>query len=157
MIRQRWLELAKQHHPDIGGDGAIFRQAKEAYEILRDSARRAEYERFWLRALGPFERVASREEVPLLTAMGGAPHGWARTQARETPAPPVAEPAPPAEDAGAGIRFGALFARAEALLAPVAAADVTALHADVAGTIAELERISAELSVLAAVQRALEA
>jgi hypothetical protein len=155
MIRQRWLELAKQHHPDIGGDGAIFRQAKEAYEILRDSARRAEYERFWLRALGPFERVASREEVPLLTAMGGAPHGWTRTQARETPAPPVAEPAPPAEDAGGGIH--ALFARAEALLAPVATADVTALHADVAGTIAELERISAELSALAAVKRALQA
>src|SRR6266446_6298842 len=59
-IREHWLELAKRHHPDVGGDGARFRQAQQAYEILRDPARRAEYERFWLRALGPFERVAPR-------------------------------------------------------------------------------------------------
>src|SRR5213594_3407180 len=35
-IRQRWLEVAKLHHPDVGGDGASFRRAKEAYEVLRD-------------------------------------------------------------------------------------------------------------------------
>ncbi|HJQ85682.1 MAG TPA: DnaJ domain-containing protein, partial [Candidatus Binatia bacterium] len=46
MIRQRWLEVAKQHHPDAGGDSALFRHAKQAYEILRDPVRRAEYERF---------------------------------------------------------------------------------------------------------------
>jgi hypothetical protein len=57
-IRHRWLEVAKRHHPDVGGDAARFRQAKQAYEVLRDPARRAEYERFWVRALGPFERVA---------------------------------------------------------------------------------------------------
>jgi hypothetical protein len=34
--------------------------------VLRDSERRAEYERFWLRALGPFERVAAREGTALL-------------------------------------------------------------------------------------------
>src|SRR5881296_3004879 len=39
-IREHWLELAKQHHPDVGGDGARFRQAQQAYEILRDPARR---------------------------------------------------------------------------------------------------------------------
>src|ERR1043166_9329622 len=46
MIRQRWLEVAKRHHPDVGGDGAAFRCAKEAYEVLRDPMRRADYERF---------------------------------------------------------------------------------------------------------------
>lgn len=63
MLRQRWLEFAKTGHPDVGGDAGRFRQVKEAYEILRDPDRRAEYERFWVRALGPFERVAPVEEA----------------------------------------------------------------------------------------------
>src|SRR5262249_14319913 len=46
VIRQRYLDVAKQSHPDIGGDGVRFRQVKESYEILRDAERRAEYERF---------------------------------------------------------------------------------------------------------------
>src|SRR5262245_33644227 len=57
-VRHRWLELAKRHHPDVGGDAARFRQAKQAYEVLSDPERRLEYERFWVRALGPFERLA---------------------------------------------------------------------------------------------------
>ena len=64
-IRRRWLEIAKQHHPDVGGDGRVFRQAKQAYDVLSDATRRGDYERFWLRALGPFERVAAPErELP---------------------------------------------------------------------------------------------
>src|SRR5439155_1655465 len=35
-IRQRWLAVARSTHPDVGGDGVRFRQAKQAYEILRD-------------------------------------------------------------------------------------------------------------------------
>ena len=65
-IRRRWLEVAKLHHPDVGGDGTVFRQAKQAYDVLSDATRRGDYERFWLRALGPFERVAPAErELPL--------------------------------------------------------------------------------------------
>jgi curved DNA-binding protein CbpA len=60
-LRQRYLELAKTAHPDVGGDPQRFRHVKEAYEILRDPERRAEYERFWVRALGPFERVVPDE------------------------------------------------------------------------------------------------
>src|SRR5689334_19497992 len=72
MIRQRWIEVAKRHHPDVGGDGVAFRRAKEAYEVLRDPMRRADYERFWLRALGPFERVAPRDDVPRLDTVASA-------------------------------------------------------------------------------------
>lgn len=61
VIRHRWLEFAKTGHPDVGGDTARFRRVKEAYELLRDPQRRSEYERYWLRALGPFERVAPRD------------------------------------------------------------------------------------------------
>src|SRR6185369_6195412 len=64
-IRRRWLDIAKLHHPDVGGDGAVFRQAKQAYDVLSDATRRGDYERFWLRALGPFERVTPAErELP---------------------------------------------------------------------------------------------
>jgi len=61
VIRHRWLEFAKTGHPDVGGDTASFRRVKEAYELLRDPQRRSEYERYWLRALGPFERVVPRD------------------------------------------------------------------------------------------------
>src|SRR5262249_12655757 len=87
-IRGRWLEVAKRHHPDVGGDGALFRRAKESDEVLRDDARRMEYERFWLQALGPFERVAPPEE-PSVTA---APPIAAEPEPEPAPAP--AEPAP---------------------------------------------------------------
>jgi curved DNA-binding protein CbpA len=62
VIRQRYLDVAKQSHPDTGGDGIRFRQVKESYEILRDAERRAEYERFWLRAIGPIDRVLPAED-----------------------------------------------------------------------------------------------
>lgn len=62
VIRQRYLDVAKQSHPDTGGDGVRFRQVKESYEILRDTDRRAEYERFWLRAIGPIDRVLPAED-----------------------------------------------------------------------------------------------
>jgi len=64
-IRRRWLEIAKLHHPDVGGDGTVFRRARQAYDVLSDATRRGDYERFWLRALGPFERVAPADrELP---------------------------------------------------------------------------------------------
>jgi hypothetical protein len=156
MIRQRFLELAKQHHPDTGGDSALFRQAKEAYEILREPGRRAEYERFWLRALGPFERVATRDDVPLLTAIAGVRPAPPRPRAEPTPGPaPEPSPAVVPDAEPNGIR--ALFARADALLAPVATAEIAALRADLDRTIAELEKVRGELAAIAAVKRALGA
>jgi curved DNA-binding protein CbpA len=70
-IKQRWHEVAKALHPDVGGDPSHFRQAKEAYEILRDGGRRAEYERFWLRAVGPIARLGDDDGVPAAPAASG--------------------------------------------------------------------------------------
>src|SRR5947208_3927685 len=95
-IREHWLELAKQHHPDAGGDGARFRQAQQAYEILRDPTRRAEYERFWLRALGPFERVAPREDLPPLEVMAATARAARHPVVEGPPPPPPPNPPPPA-------------------------------------------------------------
>src|SRR5438876_11332969 len=132
-IREHWLELAKQHHPDAGGDGARFRQAQQAYEILRDPTRRAEYERFWLRALGPFERVAPREDLPPREVMAATARA-ARHAVVEGPAPPAAAAPPPPPPASimepAGV--GALLARVAALLAPVRADDLEHLRAELA-------------------------
>jgi|SRR5437016_4117955 len=139
MIRQRWLEVAKRHHPDAGGDGAAFRRAKEAYEVLRDPTRRADYERFWLRALGPFERVAPRDDVPGLDALAAL---RTRPAAPEPDAPVVIEPAPVLDIAD-------VVRRVDTLLAPVPRAEIEAARADVARTIERLERLSADLATLA--------
>src|SRR5438552_601699 len=120
-IREHWLELARQHHPDVGGDGARFRQAQQAYEILRDPTRRAEYERFWQRALGPFERVAPREDLPPLEVMAATDQA-ARRPVVEGPPPPAAPP-PVAEFAG----VSELLTRVAALLAPVDADQIERL------------------------------
>jgi hypothetical protein len=72
VIKLRWHEVAKALHPDVGGDPAHFRQVKEAYEILRDAGRRAEYERFWLRAVGPIARLSDGDDgVPAAPAASG--------------------------------------------------------------------------------------
>ena len=150
-IREHWLELAKQHHPDAGGDGARFRQAQQAYEILRDPTRRAEYERFWQRALGPFERVAPREDLPPLEVMAATDQA-ARRPVVEGPPPPAAPP-PVAEFAG----VSELLTRVAALLAPVDADQIERLRAELAGAVADLERVRDQLRTLASLKHALEA
>jgi hypothetical protein len=139
VIRQRWLDLAKQHHPDTGGDGALFRQAKEAYEILRDPTRRAEYERFWQRALGPFERVR-HEDPPPRAAARGSLRAWPR-------AVPALSAAPIEAVRASGV--GAVQARLATLLAPVGAREIEALRAEVAASIGALEALREELQTLA--------
>jgi hypothetical protein len=112
-IRHRWLDFAKRGHPDIGGDPAHFRQVRDAYELLRDAERRGEYERYWLKALGPFERVTPRADddvaIPLehaasqrrVVMVGRRASGEATPEAgngQQTPAaaPPPASPPPEA-------------------------------------------------------------
>jgi hypothetical protein len=169
MIRQRWLEVAKRSHPDMGGDGAYFRRAKEAYEVLRDPVRRADYERFWLKAHGPFERIAPAEEREHLEA---ARRTW-------RPAPPAAAPtAPPAgpravlhaaarlfaeRDAlarrlGAGNGQGdltALLGRLERALAAVSREEIEALRTEVDAGVAAFERLWTQLAEVAGLKRRL--
>jgi len=154
VIRQRWLAVARSTHPDLGGDGVRFRQAKQAYEILRDPGRRAEYERFWLRALGPFERVVPPDAAPIAPPLEPPPE----TPERPSPAPAVRPP--PSErvatllwDAARLLQtrealdrrfeheggIGAMLFRLETALAPLERADLESLRADV-------ERLSATLA-----------
>ena len=43
-IKKAYRKLALQHHPDKGGDTAKFQQVEEAYRILSDPQKRAEYD-----------------------------------------------------------------------------------------------------------------
>jgi|GEM_PF-1418296 len=174
MIRQRWIEVAKRSHPDMGGDGVHFRRAKEAYEVLRDPGRRAEYERFWLQAHGPFERIAPAEEREHLEL--------ARRTPRPAPAPVAAvelRRAAAADGPRAALRaaarlfderdvlarrlgavngqgdLAALLGRLEEALAAVSREEIEALRSEVDAGVAVFERLRAQLADVAGLKRRL--
>jgi len=45
-IKKAFRALARKHHPDAGGDEEKFKSVNEAYEVLSDSKKRAEYDQF---------------------------------------------------------------------------------------------------------------
>jgi hypothetical protein len=180
-IKQRWHDVAKRLHPDVGGDVMHFRQVKEAYEILRDGGRRAEYERFWLRAVGPIARLGDEEGVPAAPPSPGvavrqAPERRVVMVAKRTPAPP-AEPVGPGArelreaaarlgaveahldrhlgEAGLGgiVELGALLDRLAALVAPIGRDELEHARAEVDAAVARLEAVGGELATLADLKR----
>jgi DnaJ-class molecular chaperone len=45
-IKAAFRSLAKETHPDLGGDEERFKAINEAYSVLSDPAKRAAYNRF---------------------------------------------------------------------------------------------------------------
>jgi curved DNA-binding protein CbpA len=185
-IRRRWLEIAKLHHPDVGGDGTVFRQAKQAYDVLNDTSRRGDYERFWLRALGPFERVSPLHPellppaepevrtVPLAAPANGhdeppavalqaasVPAGLEGLTAALRDAARVLEAGAALDrrlqgDAGVGGGIAGFLARVETALASVRREELDALRAEAQTAIARLESEQRVLVALGALRHKLE-
>lgn len=45
-IKKAYRRAAVEHHPDRGGDEAKFKEVSEAYEVLKDDAKRKRYDQF---------------------------------------------------------------------------------------------------------------
>ena len=45
-LKKAFRRAAVEHHPDKGGDEAKFKEINEAYEVLKDSAKRQRYDQF---------------------------------------------------------------------------------------------------------------
>lgn len=45
-IKKAFRAKAKEHHPDKGGDEAKFKEVNEAYEVLSDEGKKAQYDQF---------------------------------------------------------------------------------------------------------------
>ncbi|MFD0199467.1 MULTISPECIES: J domain-containing protein [Saccharothrix] len=58
-IKSAYRSLAKVMHPDAGGSSGTFRMLQEAYDTLRDPARRRDYDRSW-----SFTRPGARPTSP---------------------------------------------------------------------------------------------
>jgi len=176
-IRHRWLEVAKREHPDVGGDPERFRRAKEAYELLKDAGRRAEYEKYWLRALGPFERVVGDDDGAAVDDVtpsrrvvmigrrggdGGGPDAAGAEPVRPAPAPvsqsaaPVSQPAASvSQPASVPPPFTDRVAAVRDAMRQLDLAEIEKARALVAGRIDALEGLKADLRALARLRRAL--
>ncbi len=66
-IKKAYRNLAHRYHPDkAGGDEAKFKEVNEAYQVLSDARKRAEYDRFG----------RTFEGAPFGGAAGGQNWGW---------------------------------------------------------------------------------
>ena len=45
-VKRAYRRKAREHHPDAGGDGEVFKAVTHAYQVLSDPQKRARYDRF---------------------------------------------------------------------------------------------------------------
>jgi hypothetical protein len=74
-IRAAFRRLGAKVHPDRGGSNALFRSVKDAYDILSDPRRRAEYD-LWLMALSGARPVARHDDPVWVLVDAEREDGW---------------------------------------------------------------------------------
>ena len=89
-IKAAWRRAARLNHPDRGGSDEQFHLAAEAYEVLSDPARKAEYDRRLGRG-GSEDRHPARAAGTAAPAPGG-PGGPAASPAEVLNRPPRFDP-----------------------------------------------------------------
>jgi molecular chaperone DnaJ len=68
-IKKAFRRAAVEHHPDRGGDEAKFKEVNEAYEVLKDDAKRKRYDQFGHAGVGS---SAASDGNPFAGFGGGA-------------------------------------------------------------------------------------
>ncbi len=72
-IKKAYRKLAREHHPDSGGDEAKFKEIQGAYDVLSDSGKRTQYDQFGAtNGRGPFGGGATQfQDFDLSDLFGG--------------------------------------------------------------------------------------
>lgn len=74
-IKKAYRNLANKHHPDKGGDQAMFKDISVAYENLSDPQKKAEYDNQRMYGGGPQVRFTSGDPFADIFGQGGNPFG----------------------------------------------------------------------------------
>lgn len=74
-IKKAYRKLAREHHPDKGGDAEKFKKVQEAYEVLSDPQKRSNFDQFGS-AEGPPQHAGGGFPPDLFAQMFGGGFGF---------------------------------------------------------------------------------
>jgi len=73
-IKKAYRDMARQHHPDKGGDTETFKGVQEAYEVLSDPSRKQMYDMTGSTSEQPQQQQQQRGPFPDIFSMFGGMH-----------------------------------------------------------------------------------